>query len=249
MIFKKIVLLLLPVYLFAVVSPYESLDFDEKINLMANYFFNEELQSKLPKKPEKQKHEKIGDIKAIKHEAYFAYIQRLKALKKAWEEEEKKINEKYEGEVGYYNGNMKALFKFYKKPINQKDIIQNSINKTLKVFLGKPKLQNLEIIKDTPKIEADLFANDFYGYGYKFEHRVVLDIPLEDQMSFYNRYRRSKIIVRVHYEDRLLSFADVKVYFEGKEYNGRFKNNVKDTVKLDIKINDDIFQPIKIKEE
>ena len=193
------------------VNPYESLSLDEKVNLLANYFFNEELQSRLPKKPVKQKHEKLGDIKPIKYEQYFAYIQRLKAIKSSWEEEEKKIMEKYEGEVGYYNGNMKTLYKHYTQKENQTDMIQHSINKALKVFFGKPKLEELKVLKNEAKIEAKLFSNNFYGYGYSFVHDVTLNVPKGELNDFYNRHRTGKVIVRVEYNEAVLSFLDLKV--------------------------------------
>lgn len=243
---KKFLFLLLPIYLFGVVNPYTDLKLDEKVNLLANYFFNEELKTKLPKKPKKQEQEELGDIPPIKYEQYFAYIQRLKALKSAWEDEEKKINEKYEGQVGYYNGNMKTLYKFYKKKENQIELIQNSINKTLKVFFGKPKIVNLEAVPNSDIITADLFSNDFYGYGYVFKRKIKIKIPIKEQKDFLERYRRSLVIVRIEYEDNTLNFIDSVIHFEGKKYFAKFENNFNEKIKLDIKINDDIFAPIKI---
>jgi hypothetical protein len=238
--------LLIPIYLFGIQDPYEKLDINEKANLIANYFFNKELKRKLPPKPEREKVEKLGNIKAIKYEQYFAYIQRVKALKRAKDEENQKADEKFEGEVGYYNGNMKTLYKHYKKYENKRPMIQNSINKTLKALFGKLRLSKLNLIIDTRDIEAKLFTEDLYGLDYIFEYDVVIDVPIKEQENFINRYRSSKVVVSVDYTDNILTFKDFVVNFEGKTYKGKFKEKVDKKLEFDIKIDEKLFEPIKL---
>ncbi len=98
-------------YSLAVVNPYKSLPVNEKINVMVNYFLNEELNNLKPILPQKEKlQDDDANLEPIKYEQYFNYIQRLKAIRESRVDEQKKIDEKYQGQVAFYNGKPRAEF-------------------------------------------------------------------------------------------------------------------------------------------
>lgn len=244
---KYILMFLFPLYLLAIENPYKTLQFDEKFNLLFNYFLNEELKSKLPQKPKMREVENLGEIKRESYERYFTYVQRVKFLKEENQREKDEAFEEYAGKAGYYNGKVSNLKSYYLKQGHISKIMQNSINKTFKVFYGNPKIKDLTLMDG--KIKASLYNKTFYGFNYTLNKDVLIDIPEDLQENFWNRYKSAKIRVLFKEQDDLLRVSGMEAVFESKTYRGVFLDKTDLEIKLDIKINDDIFQPIIIGEK
>ncbi len=238
------IVFLIPLYLFAIQNPYKSLNFDERFNLLMNYFLNEELTGVLPQKPEPKKVEPLGQIQKQDYERYYTYVQRVKFLEEENKRERDAAFEEYQGQVGYYNGKLSNLEKYYLEENHIDEILQNSINKTLKVFYGNPKIKELTL-KDG-KIKAVLYNKSFYGYDYGFEKDLLIDIPPDMQEKFWNRYKSAKIKVVFQKLGDTLFMTGVDVIFDQKSYKGSFLGETDFEIKLNVKINDDIFRPITI---
>jgi len=239
--------LIIPFYLFAVYNPYEGLETEKKIELLVNYFLNKELRTKLDPKPIKGKLEDNGPINPTKYERYYNYIQRLKAINEQRIKEQKAIDEKYAGEVGYYNGKLKNKKIFYSKKENILPLIQLSFNKAYKIIYGKPKLK--DVVKKDGKIYATLWVDDIYGFSKWEDRKIIIDIPKDLLDQFVNRYRISKVNVEFDYNNNIVKLKDVKIRYDLKNYKASFLEKIKYNIKLNIKIDDDIFRPIKIDTE
>lgn len=239
---RFLIIFLIPLYLFALQNPYKSLKFDEKFNLLMNHFLNEELRTVLPQKPVIAEVEPLGQIEKQDYERYYTYVQRVKFLKEEKQREKDQAREEYEGKVGYYNGKISNLEKYYLEQNHIDEIIGHSINKTLKVFYGNPKIKDLTL-KDE-KIKATLYNKNFYGYNYSIQKDVLLDIPSSLQERFWNRYKSAKIKVVFERVKDTIFVKNIDVIFDAKNYKGIFLDKVDLQIKLNVKINDDIFRPI-----
>ena len=239
---RFLVIFLIPLFLCALQNPYKSLKFDEKFNLLMNHFLNEELKTLLPKRPVLEDIEPLGQIEKQDYERYYTYVQRVKFLKEQNQQERDLAFEVYEGEVGYYNGKLSNLKKDYLQKGQINGVIQNSINKTLKVFYGNPKIKDLTLKDD--KIKATLYNKSFYGYNYNLQKDVLLDIPSNIQEKFWNRYKSAKIKVVFERVEDTIFMKDIEVFFDSKRYKGSFLEKPDFKIKLNVKINDDIFRPI-----
>lgn len=239
---RFLIIFLIPLYIFALQNPYKSLKFDEKFNLLMNHFLNEELRTVLPQKPVIAEVEPLGQIEKQDYERYYTYVQRVKFLKEENQREKDLAREEYEGKVGYYNGKISNLEKYYLEQNHIDEIIGHSINKTLKVFYGNPKIKDLTL-KDE-KIKATLYNKNFYGYNYNIQKDVLLDIPPSLQERFWNRYKSAKIKVVFERVGDTIFVKNLDVVFDAKSYKGIFLDKVDLQIKLNVKINDDIFRPI-----
>lgn len=245
----KVFLLLIPFYLYSLVSPYESLSNDEKINILINQFLNEELKENIPNPPIKGKLQDSSPIVPVKYEQHFSFIQRFKATTESRAQEQQKIDDKYLGDVGFYNGKLKTLKKFYSKDENIDPIIQNAINKTYKVLYGKPKITKLQYDKTKDELTAIFFVSDIYGFN-KFEDKnITFDIPTDYKSKFKEIYREAFITLAIKYKNNILTLDHIVASLYGTNYKGYFNEKKKEKIKLEIKINDDIFQLIKIKDK
>lgn len=246
---KFLFFLLLPIFLFGIHNPYENLNTDEKINLLVNYFLNKELKTKVPPPPIKEKIEDDGPINPIKYELYFSYIQRLRAINESRKEEQQLIDEKYEGKVGFYNGKLNSLRKYYNIENNLHPILQNAFNRTYKVMYGKPKLKKTFYDKKKNKVFSTVWVADIYGLNKWEEKNITIDIPKELIEIFVTKYRTAKVQIQYNYHNNILKIKDLVIKFEDKQYKGNFVNKINKEVKLNIKTNDDIFRPIKLEDK
>lgn len=248
MIMKFIFLSLLFIsYAFAVMNPYQTLDTNEKLNVMVNYFLNEELRSLKPPLPIKdQLQDDDANLDPIKYEQYFNYIQRLKAIRESRIEEQKKIDEKYQGQIAFYNSKLKNLKKFYENQKNLDPIIQKSVNKAFKVLYGKPTFESVAYDEKGDSFIAKLSVEDIYHIDKYIPKEVYFRISKSDLDSFFTHYQESQINVVFEYSNNLLIYDSIIFKYKDTTYRGIFVSEKIDKIKLDIKINNDIFRLEKI---
>lgn len=242
---RKILLLLLtPLFLFSLVNPYQSLSIDEKLQILINHFINEELALKLPKKPIRGKLKDSSDIVPFKHELYFNYIQRLKAIKESREDEQNDLDQKYNGEIEYFNGEMKNLEKFYSKPENIHNIVQNSINKAFKIIYGKPMINRLKFSEDKQTINGIFYVENIYDFHKFDEVKIEFIVPNDIKKQFYYEYRTTKIFVNFNYDDNKLSLKDLTIIYKTKPYKAIFLGDTKE-YKIKLFVDPKLFERIK----
>ena len=227
---------------FILANPYKNISVDEKITLFTNYFLNESIKSKLPKKPLKgvpKKHE--YNYEPTKYELYYNYIQRLKAIEESIKEEQKKLEQKYEADIYKYNKKLKALKKFYSQEKNLYPIFAESFNKALKVVYGKPIL----IIK-SGSTGVQFFLDTIAIYSEKNFTPKPIEFNYADEKRMFNFYQMCDLSVTFNFDNNLLQYDEVICSYKDKIYQGKIKLKTNKKIKLNIKLNDDIFQPIKI---
>jgi hypothetical protein len=247
---KKFLILIFPIYLFAVVNPYENLAVEEKLNIMINYFLNEELRTKLPLKPVKEILKDDGaSLDPVKYEYYFSYIQRIKAIRESRAEEQKAIDEKYAGKVSFYNGKVKVLKKFYNKMDNLNPILQNSLNKAYKVVYGKPKIKDVQYDSSLGFVTATLYIEDIYGINKYKEKKIKIALSKQVKYLFLRDYEKAIVKVQFDYEDDLLVLKNVLFEFRSLDYIGTFLEKQNEKINFVVKIDEDVFKPIKIKDK
>lgn len=243
---KKLLLIFLtPFYLFAMSNPYTSLDRNEKLNVMINHFLNLSLENIKPPLPQRRALKDDGaTLDPVKYELYFSYIQRLKAIRESRAEEQLIIDEDYIGKIGFYNGKLKSLQKDYSQKENLYPLLKDSINKAFKIVFGKPIFTDIVYDNEINLLQANLNSVDIYNVAnfepLKLELFVYKGIR-EDFMKYHNE---SNIKVRFNFDGTYLIFKDVLFTFNDNEYIGNFLNPVNKKIKLNIKINDDIFRPL-----
>jgi len=236
-------IVLLSSYSLAIIDPYKSLPADEKLTIMVNYFLNEELKNAKPHLPKKEKlKDDEASLEPIKYEKYFNYIQRLKAIRESRKAEQQKIDEKYQGQIAFYNGKLKNLKRYYRSENNLAPIIQKSINKAFTVVYGKPKFQSIKYNESNDFFVAQLGTQNIYGIDSFIPKEVYFRISKNDLDSFFDDYEESKIYVRFTYSNNLLNFKSILFKYNGTIYHGVFTNENNNKIKLNIKINDDIFR-------
>jgi hypothetical protein len=248
MIVKFIFLIILfSSYALAVMNPYESLPANEKINAMVNYFVNEKLESLKPILPQKDiLKDDDANLEPIKYEQYFNYIQRLKAVKESRVQEQKKIDEKYQGQIAFYNGKLKNLKKFYQDAKNLDPIVQKSINKAFKVIYGKPKFNSVKYEERSDSFLAKIGVVDMYHLDTFVPKEVYFRVSKSDLDSFFINFQQSQINVLFDYSNNLLNYSSIIFKYNETTYKGIFTDENNDQIKLNIKINDDIFRLEKI---
>jgi len=243
---KKIVLfIIVPLYLFSLSNPYADLPANEKFNVMLNHFLNISLENTRPVYPQKKPLKDDGaTLDPIKFELYFNYIQRLKAIRESRAKEQLKIDEDYVGKLGFYNGKLKALKKFYTEDENLYPLLQESINKAFKVVFGKPKFTNIVYDDEINRLEAKLTTTKIYDVADFKPLDLELFVYKGIRDEFIKYHNESDIKVRFDFDGEYLIFKDVIFMFNGNEYVGKFLSSVQTKIKLNIKINDDIFQAV-----
>ena len=241
----KILLLLTPLYLFAISNPYQKLPVHEKLNIMINYFLNESLSQKKPPLPIKRIMKDDGaTLDPIKYELYFNYIQRLKAIKESRAEEQKSIDVEYAGKIGFYNGKLNTLKKYYSKEENLYPFLGMSINKAFKIVFGKPIFSNIKYDEDINLLKADLAVIDLYEVDTFTSKSLELFVYEGNRDNFIKNNDQSTIEVRFNYDGVYLTYKDVLFHFEDQEYIGKFIDTSNEKIKLDLRIDDHIFEPL-----
>jgi len=225
-------------------NPYKSIDPQTQLSIMINHFFNEQIKETFPQKPVKDIYvEEEADLNPGKYERYYNYVQRLKAIEQTRKDELQKIEEKFKGQAAYYNSKLDAIKNQYEKKQNISSFLQRSINNGFKVVYGKPvvsEFQNKEKL-----VEAKLSAISIYK-----NPKNTLDIPIifENNISLKHKYEKYPVLVSFKYDGEYLIIDEVKLSINDKQYRAKLKNENNGKIKLKVKINDDIFQKIKIEE-
>ena len=247
---KKIAFIVfLPLYLFSLSNPYTDLPTNEKLNIMINHFLNIALENSRPSFPQKKPLKDDGaTLNPIKYELYFNYIQRIKAIRESRAKEQEKINEDYIGKIGFYNGKLKVLKKFYLKDENLYPLLQDSVNKAFKVVFGKPEFTNIIYNEEINRLEAKISSIKIYDVADFKPLDLELFVYKGIRDEFIKYHNESDIKVRFDFDGEYLIFKDVIFVFKKNEYVGKFLDSVKTKIKLNIKINDDIFQSSEIGE-
>ena len=247
---KKIVFFVLfPLYLFSLSNPYTDFPANEKLNIMLNHFLNISLENIRPEFPQKKSLKDDGaTLDPVKYELYFNYIQRLKAIRESRAKEQLKIDEDYIGKLGFYNGKLKTLKKFYLKDENLYPLLQDSINKAFKIVFGKPHFTSIVYNEEVNRLEAKISSIKIYDVADFKPLDLELFVYKGMRDEFIKYHDESDIKVRFDFDGEYLIFKDVIFEFNGNEYVGKFLGSEQRKIKLNIKINDDIFQAVKIGE-
>jgi len=248
MILKYILLfLLMSSSVLAVTNPYKNLDSTEKLNVMINYFLNEQLKRLKPVKPTKEKLKDDGaNLNPIKYEAYFQYIQRLKAIRESRIAQQKKIDEKYEEQIAFYNSKLKILQRVYRDKKELNPILQKSVNKAFKVIYGDPKIAHIQYNKSHNTFTGELVALDIYHIDNFLPKDISFKVSKNDLDSFLTQYNEAVVDVVFSYSNHLLTFKNIVFRYNNHLYQGFFTDKRNEKIKLNIKINNDIFRLEKI---
>jgi len=243
---KKIVFLsLIPLYLLALSNPYNSLPANEKLNIMVNHFLNLSLKNIRPPFPVKKTLKDDGaTLDPVKYELYFNYIQRLKVIRESRAKEQLKIDEDYIGKIGFYNGKLKSLQRDYEKKENLYPLLNDSVNKAFKIVFGKPKFIDITYNDEINLLKGKLATIKIYKVADFEPLELELFIYKDIRDDFIKYHNESDIKVRFDFDGKYLIFKDVIFNFKDNEYIGSFLSPEKIKIKLDLKINDDIFQTI-----
>jgi len=247
---KLFLLVFIPLSLFSISNPYTSLAVDEKLNIMINHFLNKSLENTKPPLPVKKILKDDGaSLDPVKYELYFSYIQRLKVIRESRAEEQLRLDEEYRGKIGFYNGKLKSLKKFYAKEKNLYPLLNTSIQKAFKIVFGKPIFTNIIYNDDINLLEANLSVIDIYKVAIFEPKKLELFVYKGLRNDFISNSKESDIKVRFDFDGTYLTYKDVVFQYKENEYIGRFINLLNESsrkIKLNIKINDDIFRPLKI---
>jgi hypothetical protein len=141
---------------------------------------------------------------------------------------------------------LKNLEKFYDNPKNLNPIIQRSINRAFKVIYGKPNFDSVKYDEKNDEFKANLIAEDIYKIDSFIPKIVYFKISKSDIDSFFTKYQESDINVIFEYRNNLLIYNSIIFKYNDNTYKGVFIGETNDQIKLDIKINDDIFRLEKI---
>lgn len=247
---KVLFYLFLPFILWAVPNPYENITSQEKINIMFNYFLNESLEKSKPAAPVKKILKDDGaTLDPVKYELYFSYIQRLKAIRESREENQKRIDEEYAGKIGFYNGKLRALKLFYEDTKNLEPFVQQSINKAFKIVFGQPRLENIMYNDEINLLTANLTTHDMYAVDSFVPQKVELFVYQDIRKEFMNDTEQIAVNVRLEKKGNVVILKDIVCHYKEHEFIGKFLNPSNIKIKLDLKINDDIFRPLEIGEK
>ena len=224
-------------------NPYKVLSEETQLSIMVNYFFNRQIKEEFPPRPIKEVYvEEENNLNPGQYERYYNYIQRLKAIEETRRESIQKIEEKFRGKASYYNGKLDALKEYYKDKTNRKAFLQEAINQAFKVVYGKPYVSAFRNKKDM--VEAKLRATPIYD----LENSLDLDLIYDIEILKIHDYKRYPAFVYFNYENEYLEIDSIKIVIDGEAYYGKLKNQNNGKIKLKVKINDDIFQKIKLED-
>jgi hypothetical protein len=236
------ILILSVTVLFA--NPYKSLDTQTQLSIMINHFLTEEVKGILPPKPKKEKYvQEDFDPNPGQYERYYNYIQRLKAMEQTKKEALQKIDEKFRGKAAYYNGKVDVIKNEYQDIKKLSPLLQKAINNSFKVVYGKPYVS--EFINKEGYVKATLQAKKIYS----FDNELDLEVNFDNTIKSLHQYKKYPAIVDFTYDGEYLQIADVKIVINDKIYFAKLKNENNGKIKLKVKINDDIFQKIKIEDD
>lgn len=246
----KYLFITLSLSLFLQANPYKELDSSIKLNLMINYFLNVELKKIVPSKPIKDILKDDGlSLEPIKYEKYYNYIHRIKAIRNSRLADQKDINERYAGKIGFYNGKLKVLKRFYAKEKNLNPLLQIAINKAFTVVYGKPVLKNIRYDKKNKIFYGILHIINIYHIDEFQDRKIEFVLDEKNSNKFLKIYKKINVKVQFDYKVNKLYLKNSLFLFNKKEYKVEFINKINKKIKLNIKINDDIFRLIRIEDK
>ncbi|MBD3842400.1 MAG: hypothetical protein IE909_11030 [Campylobacterales bacterium] len=228
-----------------VISPYESLSAQEKLQILTNHFINEEIYAAIPQVPQMGKLENSGPINATKYERYYNYIQRLKRVYEERIEQKKIIDETYVANLLTYNSVVNNLQKFYSKEENLNPIIDLSINKAFKIVYGKPAIKELKINDDNKTIDALWYVENIYGYEKYEPQMVTIEVPSNMIEQFYYEYRASNVQVVFSYDAPFLSFKGIIIDFNNNIFKGKFQKQ-QTTFEINFQVDQTMFENLEL---
>ena len=238
----KIVLFLSLLVTVNFANPYKNISVEEQLTLFTNYFINEALSEKLPTLPFKGKPEVHEyNYKPTKYELYYNYVQRVKAIQDSIADEQTELDNKYKADIYKYNRKLKALKKFYEQEQNLYPIFTEAFNKAFKVVYGKP---ILEIARGEIGIQFFLNTEPVYNKNEFIPQPIVFNYAQEKKL--FNFYEKCDLSVTFFYDNNILEFDEVVCSYQDIIYQGKVNQKTNEKIKLNVKINDDIFQQIKI---
>lgn len=236
-----LVVVLFSISLFA--NPYTSLDPKVQLSIMINHFVTKEVEALLPPRPQKDKYKQEDvDLNPGQYERYYNYIERLRAIERSKKSELKKIQEKFRGQAGYYNGKLHAIQKEYQDLKNLSPLLQKAINNGFKVVYGKPYVTGYSNKEE--RVEAKLKATKIYHLDNKLDLEIVFDKKIAD----IHHYRKYPALVHFNYDGENLSIEGIEIVIDNQTYTAKLKNENNGKIKLKVKINDDIFQKINLED-
>ena len=228
-------------------NPYAKLNIEQKLQILIEYFIQKQIKAYFPKKPQKAQVDDKSPIKIVKFERYYNYIQRLKYIKEQRELAKKQAIEEYNRAIEEYNKKILKLKQYYTDTNHFSKIVNIALNNSFKIFYGKPIILK-PYLKDN-KIYAKIIAREIYSsYKYSFECEVVIDGELsnDEVERLLKSYREIKVLVVFDYNfnKKILQYKNVILKFHNKSYKGIFVKQPA-PYKIDIKLDDKIFQLIK----
>lgn len=226
-------------------NPYENLSIDQKIQILIEYFVDNQIVAQFPKKPIKGKLKDSSPIKIIEFERYYNYIQRLKIIKENRIKEQQKINLKYKEDIAKYNKTISHLKHIYQTRENFNKLLNIALNNSFKILYGKPILQKPYV--KNGKLYAKVVSKSIYGYNYKLEQIIKIDnINKKDFKYFIEFYRKAKVFVLFDYnfDTKILKYKGVNILFQKKHYDGIFITKPLE-YNITIKLDETIFKLIK----
>jgi hypothetical protein len=225
-------------------NPYKTLDIDTQLSIFTNHFISEQIKKELPKKPKKEEYvpEDI-DLNPGKYERYYNYVQRLKAIEQSKKEALEKIEQKFRGQASYYNGKLDSIKNFYEDEKNLEPLLKKALNNAFKVVYGKPIVEDFQL--DGSFAGATLSAMPLYRLENPLNLKLLFDQELLDEklLSSY------EALVSFKRDKNAYSIDEVQIKVDDTPYSGKIKNKNNATFKLNVKINNDIFQKIKLEDQ
>jgi hypothetical protein len=225
-------------------NPYKTLDHDTQLFIFTNHFISEQIKEELPQKPVKERYipEDI-DLNPGKYERYYNYIQRLKAIEQTKKEAIAKIEQKFQGQASYYNGKIDSIKNHYQEGKNLEPLLKKAFNNAFKVVFGKPIVEDFQ--KEQMSTSAQLKAVSLYQLDNTMDLKVLFDQELlKKKLS-----QHYEAIVHFKRDGDIFTIDEVAIEVDGKTYRGKIKNKNSASFKLEVKINNDIFQKIKLEDK
>ena len=167
----------------------------------------------------------------VKYEKYYNYIQRIKAIHESRVAEQKDIDEKYEGKIGFYNGKLKVLKRFYAKEQNINPLLQISINKAFQVVYGKPVFKNMKYDKKNNKVYGILHIVNIYNVDKYKDKKIEFSIKEKNSKKFLKVYDNLKVKIQFDYKENSLYLKDCLFVFKNEEYIASFIKKTNEKVK------------------
>lgn len=241
---KYFILLLTPIYIFAIYNPYSQIDDKEKLNIFINYFINKSIKESLPAKPVRDKKVDNSVIKMIKSEEYFAFIQRVKNIKEKREKDKILFDKEYKYKIESYNKKIDELKEFYSKNKNIENLLEDSFNKSFLIVYGKPKLKDIYYDSSRDKIIGKLFIDDIFFHNNWGINEIYIDVPTKLRKIFLKQSLISQARVEFDYKNYEATVKGIKIYFDREIFDAYFVKPINYKIKIKVKIDKSLFKKV-----